>query len=108
MACRGPICFFAVAFIEGETSPSLIKAQEGGELKLKCSYCVKSSYQGARLSWYKQNHVIRNGITNHSTVFDVAKVQHTRDEGLYKCVVTYNKRNISKLITVIVKKGGFL
>ena len=98
---------FAVAFNEGETSPSLITAKEGDELKLQCNYCVKSSHQGATLSWYKEDHVIDNGIMNHSTVFGIPMVQHSRDEGLYKCVVTCNKQSISKHITVIVKKGNF-
>lgn len=74
---------------------------------MKCSYCVKSSKEGTTLSWYKDGHVISNGIKNHSAILDVSVVQHNRDEGLYKCVVTHKKQNISKLITVIVKKGGF-
>ncbi|XP_078379897.1 uncharacterized protein LOC144662821 isoform X2 [Oculina patagonica] len=93
-----------VAFNEGESSPSLITVNDGGELKLKCSYCVKSSHQGASLAWYKDDHVMRNKITNHSDVLGTPVVQHSKDEGLYKCVVSYKKQSISKLITVIVKK----
>ena len=47
-------------------------------------------------------------ITNHSEVLGIPVVQHNKDEGLYKCVVNSKKQNISKFITVIVKKGRFL
>ena len=98
---------FAVRFNERETSPSLVKVKEGETLQLKCSYCVKSSKEGATLSWYKDGHLIGHGINNQSAVLGVPMVLHNRDEGLYKCLVTYKKQNISKLITVIVNKGGF-
>ena len=98
---------FAVYFNERETSPSLIKVKEGEELQLNCSYCVKSSKEDTTLSWYKDGYVISHGIKNHSAVLGVPVVQHNRDEGLYKCVVTYKEQNISKVITVIVNKGGF-
>ena len=98
---------FAVCFNERETSPSLIKVKEGDKLQLKCSYCVKSSKEDTILSWYKDGHVISNGIKNHSAVLGVSVVQHNKDEGLYSCVVTYKEQNISKFITVIVNKGGF-
>lgn len=98
---------FAVYFNERETSPSLIKVKEGEELQLNCSYCVKSSKEDTTLSWYKDGYVISHGIKNHSAVLGVPVVQHNWDEGLYKCVVTYKEQNISKVITVIVNKGGF-
>ena len=59
------------------------------------------------MSWYKDGHVISHGIKNHSNALGLPEVQHNRDEGLYKCVVSYKKQIISKLITVIVKKGWF-
>jgi len=99
--------FFAVSFNERETSPSLIEVEEGDKLQLKCSYCVKSSKESSTLSWYKDGHVISRGIKNHNNVIGSPVVQHNRDEGLYKCVASYKKQNISKLITVIVKKGWF-
>jgi len=68
---------------------------------------VKSSKEDATLSWYKDGHVISDGIKNHSAVLGFPVVQHNLDEGLYKCVVTYKKQNISKLITVIVTQGDF-
>ena len=33
-------------------------------------------------------------------------VEHSRDEGLYECVVTSKNKNISRFLTVIVTKGG--
>ncbi|KAJ7323702.1 hypothetical protein OS493_031116 [Desmophyllum pertusum] len=98
-----------VAFNEGETSPSLITVKEGGKLKLQCSYCVWPPKQAVSLSWYKEDRVILNSshyvITNHSKVLGVPVVQHNKDEGLYKCVVNSEEQNISKFITVIVKKA---
>ena len=101
--------YFAVAFKEDKTSPSLITVKEGEHLKLQCSYCVKSSKQAVSLSWYKEDHVIHNGthfvITNHGKDLGVPVVQQNKDEGLYKCEVNYEKQKTSKFITVIVTKG---
>lgn len=99
----------AVAFNENETSPSLMMIKEEGRLKLQCSYCVKSSNQAVSLFWYKENQVIQNSshyvITNHGKDLGISVVQQRMDEGLYRCEVVSNKQNISKLITVIVKKA---
>ena len=101
--------YFAVAFNEDETSPSLITVKEEEQLKLQCSYCVKSSKQAVSLSWYKEDHVIHNGthfvITNRRKDLGVAVARQNKDEGLYKCEVNYEKQRISKFITVIVTKG---
>ena len=101
--------FFAVAFHENETSPSLIMIKEKGQLKLHCSYCANSPQQVFGLFWYKENQMIRNSthytITNHGKDLGIPVVQQGMDEGLFICEVVSYKQNISKLITVIVKKG---
>lgn len=101
--------FFAVAFHENETSPSLIMIKEKGQLKLHCSYCANSPQQVFGLFWYKENQMIRNSthytITNHGKDLGIPVVQQGMDEGLFMCEVVSYKQNISKLITVIVKKG---
>lgn len=81
---------------------------EEGQLRLRCSYCAISRHN-ATLSWYKDGLLIYNDT--HRAIskreLRVAVVEHRKDEGLYECVVRSNNQNISRFITVIVKKGWF-
>ena len=95
-----------IAFIKNKTSPNLITVHEGGQLILRCSYCTVSPLT-ASLSWHKEGLVISND-SRHVVQKDelgIPGVEHSRDEGLYECVVTSKNKNISRFITVIVTKG---
>lgn len=98
----------AVAFNMDRTSPNLMKVNEGRQLKLQCTYCSVSPSDGAILSWYKEGVEITND-TRHVIRKDelgIPVAKHLLDEGLYMCVVTFKKQNISRFITVIVRKGN--
>ena len=87
-----------------------MKVNEGCQLKLQCTYCSVSPSDGAILSWYKEGVKITNG-TRHVIRKDelgIPVARHLLDEGLYMCVVTFKKQNISRLMTVIVRKGKTL
>lgn len=102
-------CFTEIAFIKDKTSPNLITGNEGRQLKLECNYCARSSVDTV-LSWYKEGLPICNDthhVINKNEV-GVPVAEHSRDEGLYKCLVTSKNQNISKFITVIVKKGRII
>ena len=92
------------------TSPNLMKVNEGCQLKLQCTYCSVSPSDGAILSWYKEGVEITND-TRHVIRKDelgIPVAKHLLDEGLYMCVVTFKKQNISRFMTVIVRRGKTL
>ena len=92
------------------TSPNLMKVNEGSQLKLQCTHCSVSPSEGAILSWYKEGVEITND-TRHVIRKDelgIPVAKHLLDEGLYMCVVTFKKQNISRFMTVIVRKGKIL
>ena len=95
-----------IAFIKNKTSPNLITVREGGQLTLRCSYCTVTSLT-ASLSWHKEGLVISNDSRHviQKDKLGIPVVEHSRDEGLYECVVTSKNQNISRFITVIVMKG---
>lgn len=97
-----------IAFIKEKTSPNLITVYQGENLGLRCSYCVAPS-KDTTLSWYKEGLMISNDTHHviHKDELGIPVVEHSKDEGLYQCVVSSNSGKISRFITVIVKKGGF-
>lgn len=105
--CQNSSNSTAVAFNMDRTSPNLMKVNEGYQLKLQCTYCSVSPSDGAILSWYKEGVEITNDtrhvIRKNELGIPVAK--HLLDQGLYMCVVTFKKQNISRFMTVIVRKA---
>ena len=100
--------FADVAFIKDRSSPNLVTVNEGDLLELQCNYCVVPSIDSAVLSWFKEDVKISND-SRHLMIgkndLVTLKTEHSSDEGLFKCAVTFKKQNISRFITVIVNKG---
>lgn len=95
-----------IAFLNDKLSPDLIVVSEGEQLRLLCTYCAISP-NATSLSWYKEGVLIANSsrYALRNAELGIPVVEHTKDEGLYECIVKSKNQNISRFITLIVQKG---
>lgn len=94
------------AFLDDKISPDFIVASEGEQLRLRCTYCAVSP-NATSLSWYKEGALIAGNsrYVLRNAALGIPAVEHSKDEGLYECIVRSKDQNISRFITLIVQKG---
>lgn len=111
--CSRKLLFYLVflsiadfAFLDDKISPDIIVASEGEQLRLRCTYCAVSP-NATMLSWYKEGALIANNsrYVLRNAELGIPVVEHSKDEGLYECIVRSKNQNISRFITLIVQKG---
>ncbi|XP_067049724.1 uncharacterized protein [Acropora muricata] len=93
------------AFLDDKISPDFIVASEGEQLRLRCTYCAVSP-NATSLSWYKEGALIASNsrYVLRNAALGIPAVEHSKDEGLYECIVRSKNQNISRFITLIVQK----
>lgn len=95
-----------IAFLNDKISPDFIVVSEAEQIRLRCTYCAISP-NATSLSWYKEGVLIANSsrYVLRNAELDIPVAEHSKDEGLYECIVKSKNQNISRFITLIVQKG---